>query len=81
MAQAPISMPLVTIAMSVCNCETTVAAAVRSILNQTFQDWELLLFDDGSTDGTLAAVSRFQDGRIKVLHDNHSKGLPARLKA
>ncbi len=70
---------LVTIAMSVRNCETTVAAAVRSVLNQTFQDWELLLFDDGSTDGTLAAVARFQDSRIKVLHDNHSKGLPARL--
>jgi glycosyltransferase involved in cell wall biosynthesis len=71
--------PLVSIAIPVRNCETTVAAAVRSILNQTFQDWELLVLDDGSTDGTLAELSRFQDGRIKVLSDGHSKGLPARL--
>ena len=73
------SKPLISIAMPVRNCEQTVAAAVRSILNQTFTDWELLVIDDGSTDGTLAEVGRFQDGRIKVLHDNHSKGLPARL--
>ena len=71
--------PLVTIAMSVRNCGQTVALAARSVLNQTFQDWELLVIDDGSTDATLAEVRRFQDDRVRVLHDGHSKGLPARL--
>jgi glycosyltransferase involved in cell wall biosynthesis len=65
--------------MPVRNCEKTVAVAVRSVLNQTFNDWELLVVDDGSTDGTLAELSRFQDGRIKVLHNNHSHGLASRL--
>jgi len=74
-----VSKPLVTIAMPVRNCEKTVATAVRSVLNQQFQDWVLLVVDDGSTDRTLAEVSRFQDGRIKVWHDNRSKGLPTRL--
>ncbi len=73
------SRPLITLAMPVRNCEDTIATAVRSVLNQTFYDWELLVLDDGSTDGTLAEVSRFQDGRIKIVHDNESKGLPARL--
>lgn len=71
--------PLITIAMPIRNCEKTIAPAVRSVLNQNFQDWELLVICDVSTDGTLAELNRFQDGRIKVLHDNHSKGLPASL--
>ena len=71
--------PLISIAMPVWNCEKTVAVAVRSILNQTFQDWELLVFDDGSTDGTLAELNQFQDNRIKVLADTHNKGLASRL--
>jgi len=74
-----LNQPLVTVAMAVRNCETTVAAAVRSVLNQTFQDWEMLIVDDGSTDGTLAEVRRFQDARVSVLHDGHIRGLAARL--
>ena len=71
--------PLVTLAMPVRNCEKTIAVAVRSILNQTLPDWELLVLDDGSTDSTISEVLRFKDCRIKVFHDNQSKGLPVRL--
>jgi glycosyltransferase involved in cell wall biosynthesis len=65
--------------MPVRNCEKTVAVAMRSVLNQSFQDWEMLVIDDGSSDGTLVEVRRFQDSRVRVLHDGYSKGLPARL--
>lgn len=70
---------LVTIAMPVRNCEKTVAVAMRSVLNQTFQGWEMLVIDDGSTDGTLAEARRFQDARVRVFHDGYCKGLPTRL--
>ena len=70
---------LVTVAMPVRNCEKTIAAAVRSVLNQTFQDWEMLVVDDGSSDGTVAEVRRFEDKRIMLHLDGQSKGLPARL--
>lgn len=65
--------------MSVYNCERTVAPSVRSIINQSFRDWELIVIDDGSTDATLAQLRSFQDERIKILHDDENKGLPTRL--
>lgn len=73
------SNPTVSIGMSVLNNERTVGQAVRSIVNQTFQDWELLVFDDGSTDETADIVRGFQDPRIRLLQDGENKGLPARL--
>lgn len=71
--------PQVTIAMSVRNCENTVGTAIRSVLNQTFGDWELVVIDDGSNDATLQVVRRFQDERIRVFADGQQKGLPTRL--
>jgi glycosyltransferase involved in cell wall biosynthesis len=71
--------PLVSIAMPVRNCEKTIAAAVRSILLQTFTDWELLIFDDGSTDNTFGELKSFNDRRIHMHRDEQCKGLPARL--
>lgn len=74
------SKPFVTVAMPVRNCANTVRPAVRSILNQTYENWRLLLIDDGSTDGTLRAVDDLPvDDRLQVLSDGRSLGLPARL--
>ncbi|MGH9341927.1 MAG: glycosyltransferase family 2 protein [Acidobacteriota bacterium] len=39
--------------------------AVRSVIGQTFQEWELLVVDDGSTDGTAEPLEQFSDGRIR----------------
>jgi len=71
--------PLVSIGMAVFNCEKTLRAALRSILNQTYQNWELLLIDDGSTDQTLAIARSFSDPRITVIADSFHKQLPDRL--
>jgi glycosyltransferase involved in cell wall biosynthesis len=72
-------MPLVSIAMSVRNCEKTVGVALRSIQSQTMKEWELLIADDGSDDATVSEIKRLQDSRVKLINDGLRKGLPARL--
>ena len=72
--------PLVTVAMSVHNAASTLEAALRSILWQTFSDWELILVDDGSTDQTGRLLSQFGDVRIHVVEGKGGqKGLATRL--
>jgi glycosyltransferase involved in cell wall biosynthesis len=71
--------PIVSIGMPVFNCAGTVAQAICSILNQTVEDWELLIIDDGSTDNTLEIAASFDDPRISVTRGEENKGLPARL--
>lgn len=71
--------PLISIAMPVFNCERTLALALRAIILQTYRNWELLLIDDGSGDGTLRVAEAFADPRIRFVHDSLHLGLPARL--
>lgn len=69
--------PTVTIIMPVYNVIDLVREAIQSVVNQTFTDWELLVIDDGSTDGTDAVVLECarEDKRIRVLTHRHNKGL------
>jgi glycosyltransferase involved in cell wall biosynthesis len=70
----------VAIAMPVRNCATTARSAIRSILDQTFQDWTLFVVDDGSDDGTLSIVDEFSgDPRISVVRGDRRRGIVARL--
>lgn len=71
--------PLVSIGMSVFNCERTLGTAIQSILNQTYPNWELIIIDDGSKDQTLAVAKSFRDPRIKVINDGQNQRLPIRL--
>lgn len=57
----------------------TIASAVRSIQLQTLQDWELIVIDDGSSDGSAAIVSAFNDARIRLVRELASAGLATRL--
>ena len=72
-------VPLVSIIMSMRNSAPTVGAAVRSVLMQTLHDWELIVIDDGSSDGSSAVVEGFDDERIRLIRESSSAGLAARL--
>lgn len=72
---------LVTIAIPFYNDEKYLSYAILSVLNQTYKNWELLLIDDGSTDGSLEIAKRFEalDHRIRVIRDRENYGLAVRL--
>lgn len=71
----------VTIAIPFYNSEEYLEFSIKSVLAQSFTDWELILVDDGSTDGSLKIANSFAltDKRIKVVSDGENKKLPARL--
>jgi len=58
--------------------EALVQRAIRSVLAQTFEDFELIVVDDGSTDATPAAVTAFDDPRVRCLHQPPSGAATAR---
>lgn len=72
-------MPRVTVLMAVRNGQETVGEAVDSILAQTFTDFEFVIIDDGSTDGTAAVLSSFDDLRLTILANGRHLGLPRTL--
>ncbi len=70
---------MVTIGLPFFNNQRTLAGAIRSIFAQTLHDWQLILVDDGSTDGSLEVARRVQDPRVSVITDKQNVGLAARL--
>lgn len=58
-------MPLVSVIMNVWNGAATLREAVGSVIAQTFGDWELIVFDDCSTDDSAKVVAEFTDRRIR----------------
>ena len=71
--------PLVTVAMPVYNAGNYLRMAVLSIVRQTFTNWELLIIDDGSTDGALQDIADIDDMRIRIFRDGDNRGLAFRL--
>lgn len=66
--------PLISVVMSVYNCESYVESAIDSILNQTFVNFEFIIINDGSTDGTLSIIEKYKDPRI-ILISRENRGL------
>ncbi|MDD1608916.1 MAG: glycosyltransferase [Methylococcaceae bacterium] len=73
-------IPMLSVELPVHNAEKYIAEAIHSILIQTFTDFELIVIDDGSTDGTLAILQAYQtmDTRIRLVTRGH-KGIVATI--
>ena len=71
--------PALTVLMPVHNGERYLRDAVASILGQTFRDFEFVIVDDGSTDGTAAILASFDDPRIRVIASPSCEGIARAL--
>jgi glycosyltransferase involved in cell wall biosynthesis len=70
--------PLVSVVLPVYNGAGTIARAVESILSQSYRNFEFLIINDGSTDGTQRLLEAFQDPRI-CAYQQENRGLVASL--
>ena len=70
--------PKVSVLVAVHNAGPFLSPTLESVLAQSFQDFELIVIDDGSTDGCLAAAAAIADDRIAVLSQSR-QGAPAAL--
>src|SRR5438105_3935397 len=69
-------MPRVSVIACVYNLESIILETVHSILNQTYDDFEFVIADDGSTDRTVDLIESVRDPRIKIIRAPHS-GYPS----
>ena len=69
----------ISIAIPFFNAEKYLPDAIRSVFCQTFENWELILVDDGSTDRSLEIALSVKDPRVTVISDGQNKKLAARL--
>lgn len=70
------TMDKVSVIIPVYNCEKFLKHTVQSVLNQSFQNWEAIIVNDASTDGSLAAAREFSvsDPRIRVVSQEKNSG-------
>ena len=72
----------VSVLMNCYNSEQYIQNSIQSLINQTFDEWELIVWDDASTDNTLNIVNSFNDKRIKIYKNDLHIGLGlSRVKA
>jgi len=70
------AVPKVSVIMTAYNREKFIAEAIRSVLAQTFTDYELIVIDDGSTDKTVTVASGFgHDPRIRIIKNEKNMGI------
>lgn len=73
------SSPLVSVIMPVKDGELFIEEAIRSVLRQSFENWELLIVNDSSEDQTLEKVLQFTDSRIRLMTSNGKEGIATAL--
>lgn len=74
--------PLVSVIIPVYNGEKEIITSLKSLFLQTYNNWECIIIDDGSTDSTVEEIRKFPDARIKLYRFEFNKGRPyARQKA
>ena len=63
--------PAISVCMPFYNVEYYIGEAIESVLNQSFQDFELILINDGSTDDSVQIVQKYTDERITLINNSH----------
>lgn len=72
--------PFFSIITPVYNCQRYIRKCIESVIDQTYESWELILIDDGSKDSSGAICDSFcYDSRIKVIHQNNVGALKSRI--
>lgn len=64
--------------MGIYNCAPTLSEAIDSIVNQTYDNWELIMCDDGSTDDTYRIAESYRQkypDKVKLIRNRHNSGL------
>lgn len=61
----------ISVVMTVYNSQKYVSEAIKSVLTQSFEDFEFIIVDDGSTDNTCSIIQSFADERIKLIQNKH----------
>lgn len=81
MEKCNIKMPTISVLMSTFNREKVINKAIKSIIFQTYKNFEFIICNDGSTDRTLQYLRYWQkrDNRIKILNNKHNLGLQQSL--
>ena len=72
----------ISVIMATYNCEKTVEKAIDSILAQTYENWVTIICDDGSADGTLEILRRYErehPGKFVIIQNEENKKLPYSL--
>ena len=64
----------VSVLMAVYNAESTIAAAMESLLTQTYQNFEIIIIDDGCSDSTVNIINDFRDDRVQVITNPENMG-------
>ena len=62
------------------NAEDTILESINSVINQTYENWELIVINDGSSDNTINVVQEIKDGRIKLITQKNKGVAEARNK-
>src|SRR5690242_1647265 len=71
------SQPLVSVCVPCYNGAHFIGATIESVLSQTFEDFELIIVDDHSTDETVEIVQAFTDSRIRFSRNRENLGMGA----
>lgn len=64
-------IPKISVVMAIYNSERYLSDAIKSILSQTFSDFEFIIVNDGSTDNSLKIIESFSDPRIKIINQEN----------
>lgn len=67
--------PMISVIMPVYNAQQYLREAIDSVLDQTFSDFEFIIFDDGSTDESLKIIQSYQDPRIRLISGKGNRKL------